>query len=287
MKKNREQESAAEAGEATARQPLADAEDAGGIRAVSRAFQVLRVLALGGEHGMRLTDVVRYCGLSRPTVHRLLQSLITEGVAEQEAGTRRYRVGLEISLLGLSRPARFAVRAAAEPYLQALADDLGDTVFLTIRAGSDSVAIDRKTGSYPIKVLAIEVGVRRPLGIGVAGIMLLATLEPQEAERICKLNAERLPAEGPTIQTIRNRVRTARAAGYAYSEVGVLRGTRAVAVPVLDAGGQALATITVSAMADRLSEAKLPQVVETLRKAATLISRRLAEMERASRSRAA
>ena len=258
-------------------------DDSGGVRAIARAFHVLRILALGGEHGMRITDVVSYSGMSRPTVHRILQTLITEGVGEQDPATRRYRLGLEINLLGMSRPAQLPVRAVAEPHLQALADELGDTAFLTVRADRDSVGIDRKTGSHARKVLAIDVGVRRPLGASVAGVMLLASLSADEAERICESNAGRLPSEGPSMETIRARVQAARSNGYAYSELGVLRGTRAVAVPVLDAGGNVIATLSIAAMADRLKESQLPRVIEAMREKAALITRRLAEIERARR----
>lgn len=258
-------------------------EDAGGVRAIARALQLLRILALGGEHGMRLTDVLTHAGLSRPTTHRILQTLIAEGVAEQDPQTRRYRLGLEVGLLGMSRPAQLPVRAAAEPYLEALAQELGDTAFLSIRAGWDSVGIDRKTGSFPIKVLAIDVGARRPLGVGVAGVMLLASLPVEEAERICEVNAARLPAEGPSMDAIRARVRAARTNGYAYSEVGLLRGTRAVAVPVMDPYGQVVAALSVAAMADRLKPADLPRVTADMRSKAALITRRLDELSRARR----
>lgn len=261
-------------------------DDAGNIRAITRAFDVLRILALGGEHGVRLTDIVVYSGLSRPTAHRILQTLLAEGVGEQDPSTRRYRVGAEISLLGLSRPAQFPVRAAAEPYLQALADELGDTVFLTIRAGWDSVALDRKTGTYPIKVLAIDVGVRRPLGVGMAGVMLLATLAPDEAEYICEMNAGRLPAEGPSIETIRSRVESARREGYAYSEAGILPGTRALALPVMDVDGHVAAAVAVAAMENRLAPAELPRILEVMRGKIALITRRLAEIQRTGRARA-
>ncbi len=260
-------------------------DDAGGVRAIARAFHALRILALGGDHGMRITDVVTYSGMSRPTAHRILQTLIAEGVAEQDPATRRYRLGPEISLLGMSRPAQFPVRAAAEPFLAALANDLGDTAFLAIRAGWDSVAIDRKTGSYPIKVLAIDVGVRRPLGVGVAGVMLLAALPPEESDHICEMNAGRLPSEGPSMETIRVRVSAARKDGYAYSEVGILRGTRAVAVPVLDADGQVTAALSVAAMADRLAGSALPGVIEAMRKTAAHITQRLVEIQLAARTR--
>lgn len=258
-------------------------EDAGGVRAIARAVLLLRILALGGEHGMRLTDILTHAGLSRPTTHRILQTLIAEGVAEQDPLTRRYRLGLEVGLLGMSRPAQLPVRAAAEPYLEALANELGDTAFLSIRVGWDSVGVDRKTGSFPIKVLAIDVGARRPLGVGVAGVMLLASLPIEEAERICEANVTRLPAEGPSMDAIRARVRAARANGYAYSEVGLLRGTRAVAVPVLDPYGQVVAALSVAAMADRLKPVDLPRVTADMRSKALLITRRLEEMSRSRR----
>jgi DNA-binding IclR family transcriptional regulator len=258
----------------------ADRQPSGSVRVIARAFEVLRILALGGERGMRLVDIVAYSGLSRPTVHRILQTLIAEGVGEQDIDTRRYRVGPEISLLGLSRPAPLPVRVAAEPYIAALANELGDTTFLTIRAGWDSVAIERKIGSYPIKVLAIDVGARRPLGVGIAGVMLLATLAPEESDYICEMNTGRLPADGPSMETIRARVKAARENGYAYAAEGVLQRTKALAVPVFDADGKAIAAIAVAAMAERLAEPELPRLVEAMRGKATLITRRLAELQR-------
>lgn len=259
--------------------------DTGNVRAIARAFEILRILALGGERGMRLTDIVAYAELSHPTVHRILQALIAQDAAEQDLQTRRYRVGPEISLLGLSRPAQLPVRTAAEPFLSALANELGDTAFLTIRSGCDSVAIDRKTGSYPIKVLSIDVGVRRPLGVGVAGVMLLASLPPAEADRMCALNAARLPPDGPSLKTIAARMVAARHDGYAYAEVGVMKGTRALSVPVFDAQGRTVAAMSVAAMADRLAEDQLPKLVAQMREKALLITRRLGELQAGGRSR--
>lgn len=160
-----------------------------------------------------------------------------------------------------------------------------DTTFLTIRVGWDSVAIDRKTGSYPVKVLAIDVGMRRPLGAGIAGVMLLAALTPEESDYVCTMNAARLPPDGPSAETIRARVDAARRNGYAYSEVGVLLGTRALAVPVLDADGAVIAALAVAAMAERLAEPELPRLVEAMRDKAALITKRLTEMQRAQRAR--
>ena len=164
----------------------------GGAQSIRRAVAILRVLATGQERGVRLADVVAVCGLNRPTVHRVLKVRGEEGAVEQDPATRRYLVGREVSLLGLARGTRSPVRAVAEPYLSHLAEQIGDTVFLTVRSGADSIGVDRKMGHYPVQVRALDIGARRPLGVGVAGVMLLACLQEDEAADLVRANAQRL-----------------------------------------------------------------------------------------------
>ena len=160
---------------------MAALQGVGGAQSIRRAMAVLRILAVGQEHGVRLTDIVEETGLNRPTVHRILRVLLEEGAVEQDPQTRKYRMGQEVSLLALARTARTPVRAVAEPYLHYIAEKAGDTVFLTIRSGFDSICVDRRTGNYPVKVLSIEIGARRPLGLGVGGLVLLAFLPRAES----------------------------------------------------------------------------------------------------------
>lgn len=253
----------------------------GGGEAVRRALAILRLLATGQERGVRLTDIVAQAGLNRPTVHRILRVLVEEGAVEQDAQTRRYMIGPEVSLLGLARTSRFPVRAAADPYLRHLADELGDTVFLTIRAGPDSICIDRKTGDYPVKVLSLEVGGRRPLGVGVAGIALLAGMPATEAAALVRQNAQRFAGHDLSAARVMEGVRAARAKGFAYADTGIVKGTRALALAVRAPGGEAAAAVSVAALADRLSSRRLPGVLASLREQCALVERRLAVVMRA------
>ncbi|MBO9512588.1 MAG: IclR family transcriptional regulator [Variovorax sp.] len=255
-----------------------------GAQSLRRAIAVLRLVAETQERGIRLVDLVAGTGLNRPTVHRMLQVLREEGVVEQDEETRRYRVGAELALLGMARGNRFPIRGIAEPFLHELAAKVGDTVFLTIRQGADSVAIDRVTGNYPIQVLATETGVRRPLGVGVAGVVMLASLPPAEATALASGNARRMARLGLTVAGLQARVAEARALGYAWAPSGVVPNTSAVSVPLLDEQGKALAAVTVAAMADRLSDGRLAMVVAALRDTARRIARRRSELE-ARRSR--
>jgi DNA-binding IclR family transcriptional regulator len=269
--------------------PTPDSEDGAsagqtaGAQSIRRALRVLRILAAGQEQGVRLTDIVDEARLTRPTVHRILGVLIEEQAVEQDPATRRYMIGQEVSLLGLARTARFPIRAVADPYLRHLSEQVGDTIFLTIRSGVDSICVDRKLGTYPVKVMSIEVGARRPLGVGVGGLALLAFLPEKECAAIIKSNAQRLAQHALSAGKLQERVRATRARGYAYTPVGVMRGTSALSVPVLDKSGEPVAAISVAAIASRMPQQRVAELVSLLGEQARTISMRLAEIGRARR----
>ncbi len=252
-----------------------------GAQSLRRAMALLRLVAEGQEHGVRLVDLATASGLSRPTIHRMLSVLCEEHVVEQDPETRRYRIGPELTLLGMARSNRIPIRGLAEPFLRQLSEKVDDTVFLTVRQGADSVGIERITGRYPIQVLATEVGVRRPLGVGVAGVAILATLPPEEATRLIRENQRRLAGHGFTLAAMGQRVERARTTGYAWAPVGLIPGTSAVSLAIRDRNGQALAAISVAAMANRLTKERLPEVLDALRETARRVESRRVELARA------
>lgn len=260
------------------REATSGSEAADGAQSVRRALAVLRLVASGQERGVRLIDVANMSGLSRPTVHRLLKVLIDETAVEQDPVTKRYLVGTELSLLGLARAGRFPVRAIAEPYLRALAAEVGDTVFLSVRHGADSVCIARYVGSHAIQVLSIDVGVRRPLGGSVSGIVLLAGMSPDESREFTHANASRLALQKRDVAAILREVRAARDQGHVYAANGVMPGTSAVAVPICDGDGQVIAAVSLAALADRLDRKRLPDVLVRIKAQTQLITQRHIEV---------
>lgn len=251
-----------------------------GAQSIRRALAILRIVAAGQERGVRLIDVVTSTGLSQPTVHRILRVLIEEGAAEQNPKTRRYAIGNEVTLLGLARVARFPLRAAAEPYLQYLSETLGDTIFLTIANGDDSVCIGRWPGSYPVKVLSIDVGARRPLGAGVSGLVLLSSRTDGEIQAIVQRNARRLAALKVDPAALIERAHEVREQGYSYTAKGVVQGSRAVAVPVYDGTGAVVAGIALATITARLPASRLSPVIQEMQKQAELLRQRIAEIGR-------
>ena len=150
-----------------------------------------------------------------------------------------------------------------------------------MRHGADSVCIARHLGNHPIQVLSINLGVRRPLGASVSGIVLLAALDANQAEQLTRANATRLALQQRSVDDVLRQVRAARGAGHAYAPHGVMPGTAALAVPVEDSQGDVLAAISIAALADRLERKRVPAVLERMQRQARLITRRHAEVQAA------
>ena len=254
-----------------------------GAQSIQRAFSILRLLANSGSGGMRLTEIAQDLELSTPTTYRILKVLSEEGVVERLGGGRRYVVGAEVALLGLSTRARVKLQEIADPVLAALSQEVGDALFLTVRSGFDSVCAQRKIGTYPVQVLSIGVGSRRPLGVSVGGMAILSGLPLDEATLILEANAPRFASYRVTQEALTARLHTARAQGYVYADPAIVRSTRAIAVPIFDQAGQPAAAISTITIRPRLPAGRVDHLVMLLRRAAGELSEGIRESAKSRR----
>jgi DNA-binding IclR family transcriptional regulator len=250
-----------------------------GAQSIRRALLLLRILASAEAAGLGLTEIARAAGLTRPTTHRLLGVLVSEGLIEQRPRTRRYGT-IPHDFRDAPRPDNSPLlRAAAVPLAEA-AEEIGDTVFLTLHDGLETVCVARQLGSYPIQVLVLEVGARRPLGISSAGIAILASLQPSVSRRLLASNARHLPLYGFTMDGALAAVAAARTNGYALRERGLVAGTRALSLAFAQQNRAARAALTVAAISRRLQASRLSTVLDCLRGCADKIERSMREQEK-------
>ena len=246
-----------------------------GAQAIRRALAVLRILAAGRETGLPLAEVVQATGLTRPTVHRIVHALIEEGIVERSEKTGRYAIGGQVPELALARPSRSPLLAAADEVLGRTSRRVGDTLFLTVRTGNDTLCVDRRIGAYPIQVLSIEVGARRPLGVSSAGVAILAALPASEARRIVAANEARFVGYRTDASIVLAQITAARRRGYNLREVGLVQGTKSISTWIKTVDGRPAAAITVSAIRSRLGPRREQEVAEILLDASGEIEREL------------
>ena len=95
-----------------------------GAGSVSRLFALLRTLGEVPEGGERVTQLAQQVGLSQPTTHRLLRSLMEEGMVEQDARSKRYRLSLEFFALAANAGKTGNLRDLVRPSMLRLSASL-------------------------------------------------------------------------------------------------------------------------------------------------------------------
>ena len=174
------------------KQGASHCQEVDGTQSIHRALHVLRLLASSAASGMRLVDIAHGARLHHSTTHRILRALEQEGIVERLVNSRRYTIGSEVVWLGLGASSR----GSRSPWLrhERSTDSLNRSAtrsFYQCTAGTISICADRRIGSYPIQVLSIAIGSRRPLGVSQGGRVILAFLPQCVAQQVIAENADR------------------------------------------------------------------------------------------------
>lgn len=247
-----------------------------GTQSITRVSRVLREIASGNRLGLRLTDIAMQTGLEPPTAHRILKGLIRERMVAQSPQTRRYYLGNLIYELGLAATPGSNFRNLCRPSLDRLANATGDTTFLNVRNGCDAVCIDRKEGSFPVKTLTVDIGARRPLGVGSGTLAILGALPDEETREVVAMNKRRYGAYGglDTTTVLRMAIRC-RKLGYAFGHVLGMPGVKGVGVAITTKSGTCFAALSVAAIESRMTFDRRDELVKMLRGEARLIAKAL------------
>jgi len=245
-------------------------------RATSLRRAIELLLALGGAEALssgglgvkRLTDLLDD---EKSRVSRTLRTLHEYALVERDPETLAYRLGWRLYTLA-SRAGEARLLAAAPAKVAQLVEELNESVHLSVLSGSQVVTLVSQPSPRALTA-ASWVGREIPAHCTSSGRALL--LDHDLAELRALFGGEALPAAGPrapaTVGELYERVRKARATGYATvieeSEPGLV----AAAAPVRDHRGLIAAALNVSAPAFRFAS-RLDEAGELLRRVAEELS---------------
>lgn len=236
-----------------------------GSQSIHRAFSLLRIVASSRAAGMRLGELAAATGLHVATAHRLLGALGRERFVIFDPYSRLYHIGSEFLTLG-EGARELRIRNHYRPVLERIADSTEDCVYLSTLSGNDSVCIDRVEGRYPIRTITLDVGARRPLGVGGGSLALLAALPEQRAEAALVANESRFGHySGMTIDEVRALVAVTRRQGFSFNDGRVIDGVSAVGLAVVGRDGNPIAAISVAAINARMKPARRRTIIALIR----------------------
>lgn len=201
------------------------------IRSVYRAVNIL--ICLGNEINT-VTDIARHCGLTKPTVYRLLKTLEDMTLVTQDHITRRYYLGPLINQIAANPQTNhhYLVSCALEE-LKRLWDFSGETVELNIMVGIQYIRLYEIQSKYDLKVVQGPDPVG-PIYVGATAKVLLSQLEDRDLQLAMRnIRINRVTEHSVTdIDELKEQVIQIRQRGYGISYSERITGALCISAPI-------------------------------------------------------
>jgi DNA-binding IclR family transcriptional regulator len=271
-----------------------DAVKVPGTQVVTRVALLLRIVgenspahAEGREVGATAATVAKAAGLTRPTTHRLLTALTVEGLLDFDPVTSRFSLGPEIFLLGSLAAQRFDITDVARQSVQTLANLTGESAFLSVRRGSETVCLLREEGSFPVRSHVLSEGIRFPLGVASAGMAILAFLSDDEIDAHLRNMGDRngtaadragdslVPrfGEAHSRERVWQRVRETREKGFAVNPGLLVEGSWGMGAAIFDAAGRPAWALSLTGIDSRFRAERQAELGQLLVEHAHIVTR--------------
>ena len=252
------------------------------FNAIQKVCAILRVLAQRSP--LRLTDIADTTSLNKATALRILNSLIEEGFVSRVTGAKTYELGQEARVMAVGARRSVDIAELAQPSLLRLSERSADTALLSVRSGVEALYLARSVGSHPLQPNYLQIGSRRPLGVGAGALALLVWLPDAEIEAVIEVIVPRL-AKSPRItpKFLRERIAAARKAGHTVLIDAAFHGMGGVGVPVRDDAGEVVAALSIGAASDRIRRRE-SELADMLKKEAQVLARAMAQAPKSART---
>lgn len=208
-----------------------------------------------------IADIADELGMSRSTTHRYVITLVALDFLEQGA-SRKYRLGLRVTDLGMSALNSTGLREHARPSLEGLRQRSTFTVGLAVLDEQELLFLDRarsfRRGEARID-LNLRPGSRLPAYCTALGKVLLANLPEDEQRRL--VQSMTLKRHGPNTITGKKvllaELEQILEEGIATSDQELAKGLHCIAAPVLTESHEVVAAVSLSAHVSTISPEEL------------------------------
>jgi DNA-binding IclR family transcriptional regulator len=244
----------------------------GRIQSVDRAARILKVLA-SGPRRLGVSEIADRLGLTRPTVHGLLQTLQAHGFVEQDRDSDKYQLGAGLLQLGASYLDLNELRGRSIVHAERLAAKTGCAVRVGVLHGGNVVVVHHVF--RPDDTLQIlEVGAQLPAHASALGKAIVAFLPV--ADDLLAGDLPRLTARTLSPKQLRAELADVRENSLARERDEAVLGESSIAAPIFDHAGHAVGAIGVVGDTERvLPRGPAKSVVAAVQESARGVSREL------------
>lgn len=245
------------------------------VQSIDRALNLLEILS-DHDKGLGLIDLSERSGLSKSTVHRLLNTLSENGYVKQNEDSGKYLLTMKLFHLGSKNVEKMDILKLSRPYLEKLRDLSGEVVHLVLLDGNEIIYIDKVESENTIRMYS-NIGKKGTLYSTSVGKAIMAYLSDEEIRKIW----DSIKIEAFTEYTITDfkefmkEINEIRKAGYAMDREENELGVRCLGSAILDYTKRPVAAMSVSGPVQRMTEEKVSDIVTSILEMKKLVSKEL------------
>ena len=249
------------------------------IKALLNACSIFDIL-IKENRPVSIHELSDSLNLYPSTIHRILDTLHYLGYIEQKKNTDEYQIGLKAIELGLVKLNQINLIKEANPFLEALSEEMNENVYLGVLFQDQVMYEAKKEASRKISLIT-HVGTRALVHCTSLGKVLIANLPLKDRERI--LGSKPLPRL--TKNTIVSRkelekeIKKVQRLGYAVDEEEHENEIRCVAAPIRNYKGKVIAAVSISGPYYRFTPDREKVMIKAILETAKKISSRLGHKE--------
>jgi IclR family mhp operon transcriptional activator len=152
------------------------------IRSVSRSISALKAINEAGS--LTMMEIARAARVPYPTACRIVQTLMFEGLIEQEPSRKRYRPTALVQMLAQGFQHRDHLVQTARPHIASLTRDVGWPISIAIRVGRRMMLRDSTHADTSLTFENYYPGFTLPLVDSASGKLALAYAADEERDMI-------------------------------------------------------------------------------------------------------
>jgi DNA-binding IclR family transcriptional regulator len=244
-----------------------------GAQTIARAIAILKCFT-DTQPQLSLADVVQATRLNKATAYRMLAALEKEGLIARQSEGDSYRLGPEAIAIGGRALRATTLHSASHNELETLAQATGETATVETLIGDEMFILNEVMSPRLIGAMP-SIGTRWAAHATSTGKAMLAHLPAVELEPLIERALTRFTPHTLTAAALKQQLLQVRQQGHATVRDELEIGYAAVAAPIFNHEGRALAAISVGGPTARLTAARLAELATPVKQAAARISGRL------------
>lgn len=233
------------------------------VKSLYKALQILDCFTTDKPE-LGITEISTQLGLYKSNVFNIVDTFVKAGYLEKNPENDKYRLGIKFLEKANVISSNISFRKMILPYMQELADETSETVYLGIPSEGEVVYLDSSNPKNQLSTRSM-LGVKAPLYCTGIGKAMLAYLPREVVEAVIAQGLKKYTEN--TIadpKELYSELAAIQARGYSIDNMEHEFGIKCIGMPIRNHKREVVAGISISGPSLRFDEEKIKNYAERL-----------------------